>query len=84
MAKIVTDEDNERELFWNATAGVRPVEPISGLFEGICSKTQHIYDDFYGPEECARCGAHPGLSRQRRRTILIRKLQKARRLGRRI
>lgn len=71
------------EPFWNATAGVRPSEPIKGLFESICRRAQHhVYDAFYGPEECARCGTR--MSRPSRRVILIRKLQRARRLGRRI
>jgi hypothetical protein len=49
------------EPFWNLTGGRRPVERIEGLFASICLGTDerpghHVYDDVYGPNECARCG----------------------------
>lgn len=42
--------------FWNLTDGVRPAEPERGFFAGICADMGHVYDQVYGPWECARCG----------------------------
>lgn len=44
------------DYFWNLTDGVRPVEPVPGLFAQICGDMGHVYDDHYGPLTCARCG----------------------------
>lgn len=44
------------EPFWNLTGGERPPEPVPGLFAGICHASHHVYDNHYGPDECARCG----------------------------
>lgn len=45
------------EPFWNLTNGLRPPEPVPGLFASICESIgHHVYDHVYGPDECARCG----------------------------
>jgi hypothetical protein len=45
------------EPFWNMTDGYRPVWQVSlSILRSICAETNHVYDDFYGPNECARCG----------------------------
>jgi len=47
----------EPEPFWNLTNGRRPPEPVPGLFASVCESIgHHVYDDVYGPRECARCG----------------------------
>lgn len=56
MNRQERDETVGAEPFWNLTNGVRPFEPLPGLFASICESSHHIYDAYYGPLECARCG----------------------------
>lgn len=74
-----TDSDSvQAEPFWNATNGCRPAEAVPGLFESICHKTTHIYDVFYGPNECARCGSLRVPNRLADRGSLLARIRKAR------
>lgn len=34
----------------------RPREPWVGLYASVCVQMGHVFDDLYGPTDCARCG----------------------------